>query len=126
MNSMSKTVVIDLDGVIVDFNNCENRGVCDYSKYPEEINLDRSKCPVNKMAKSYLNMIKSMDLRIIILTSRVYRERPATIRWLRKHEIPYDEIQFNKPRGFIYCDDLGYKFENWEDTLKEIERRVTV
>ena len=41
------SVCIDMDGVLVDFYNCQEK--CDYSKYPNT-DLKREKCPVMKGA----------------------------------------------------------------------------
>ena len=30
------------------------------------------------------------------------------------------EITSEKPRAFLYIDDNGYRFENWNDTLRFI------
>jgi len=120
---MFNTVVIDLDNTITDFENCPHKDKCNYSLYPDEIHLHRDLCPVNRDAKYYMESIKDLGLEIVIFTSRVTRERPATIRWLRKHRIPFDEIVFNKPRGFMYIDDLGERFDgNWEKMYKKIEK----
>ena len=39
----------------------------------------------------------------------------VTIDWLKKYDIPYDEIYFGKPWANLYIDDNGFRFKNWED-----------
>ena len=39
----------------------------------------------------------------------------VTIDWLKKYDIPYDEIYFGKPWANLYIDDNGFRFSNWED-----------
>lgn len=38
-----------------------------------------------------------------------------TIDWLKKHDVPYDEIYFGKPWANLYIDDNGFRFNNWDD-----------
>ena len=40
---------------------------------------------------------------------------PVLFEWLKKYEIPYDEIYFGKPDADVYIDDKGLKFESWKD-----------
>jgi hypothetical protein len=122
---MSKTIVVDLDGVIVDFENCPNRGICDYSGYPTSSKLKRTECKVNPSASTFLNRIRDeLGLKIVIVTSRVQSESYHTKIWLKTNNIPYDEIHFNKPRGLIYIDDLGHEFKSWSNVFKEIKKRI--
>ena len=43
--------------------------------------------------------------------------------WLEKYGLMsyINEITSEKPRAKIYIDDNGYRFENWEQTLNDIE-----
>jgi len=34
--------------------------------------------------------------------------------WLKRHNVPYDELHFGKPFADIYIDDLGYTFKGWD------------
>ena len=115
---MAKTVIIDIDGVLVDFDNCTEG--CDYSGYPHTINLRRDKCPEMDGAKEALSVFKNMGLTIILVTSRVEEERDVTVKWLEDHDLLYDSLVMGKPRGIIYIDDLAYKFTDWNETLHEV------
>lgn len=42
----------------------------------------------------------------------------SLIEWLKKWEIPFDEILFGKPHVECYIDDKGYRFDNWKNTYK--------
>ena len=80
-NDMSKTIVVDLDGVIVDFKNCKEN--CDYTNYPDDLSgLDRTKCPVDPEAKNTLFEIIKKGYIVIIHTGRVEAERDVTKEWL--------------------------------------------
>lgn len=120
---MFNTVVIDLDGVISDYKTCEVG--CDYFKYPKYLEkLKRHLCPVKEGAKESLEQLKSMGIKIVIQTSRVEEEREVTEKWLKENKIPYDELKTDKPRGFVYIDDHGWLFGDWDNAMERIlERR---
>ena len=121
---MAKSIVIDLDGVITDFEHCSIG--CDYTGYPEKyLQLQRDKCPINPDAISTLKKIKSKGMRIIIYTSRILAEKKVTENWLKKNGVIYDELVFGKPRALLYCDDLAHEFKSWDNLLKEIDKRCT-
>ena len=61
-----------------------------------------------------------MGLIIILVTSRVESERAVTEKSLKKYGIQYDALIMDKPRGFIYVDDLAHRFDGWDKTLHEI------
>lgn len=119
---MAKTIVIDLDGVIADFENCKEG--CDYSGYPETYQqLKRLNCPLREGAIEFLTKIKSQGFKIIIYTSRVQQESKLTLDWLKKYKIPYDELYLDKPRGIIYIDDLAHEFKSFEEAEKCLKNR---
>lgn len=125
-NPMNDTIVIDLDGTIVDFNNCPNRGICDYTPYPDSSKLKRKECKLDEYANPFLHLIKNMGIKIVILTARVESEREVTEWWLKHNDVPYDKLVMNKPRGFMYIDDLGANFHNnWNELYTEIKQHVT-
>ncbi len=37
-----------------------------------------------------------------------------TREWLKKHDIPYDELIFGRPNAEIYICDRSIRFEDWE------------
>lgn len=121
-NEIDNTVVIDLDGTLIDIFNCKNH--CDYSQYPKNTKqLKRLECPLARNAIEVLDYLKSKNLKIIIYTGRTEKERKVTEQWLKQNTISYDELIMNKPRGFIYIDDLGYQYSNWLNAQNEILRR---
>jgi len=42
---------------------------------------------------------------IIIHTGRPSNRREVTIQWLKKYNVPYHELHFDKPRAHLYIDD---------------------
>ena len=109
---------IDFDGVIHnDFN-----GFYDGTIYGEPI-------------PGALDALKALSkhFRIIIFTAKAKPDRPLingmsgselVEQWLLKHNVLscVAEITSEKPRAFLYIDDKGYRFENWNQTLKFIEQ----
>ena len=45
-------------------------------------------------------------------------------KWLEKYKISYavEEIVHIKPNALAYVDDKGIRFENWSNTLKELNK----
>jgi hypothetical protein len=122
---MKDTICIDLDGVITDFLNCKEG--CNYKEYPRDSkNLKRELCPLNPTAPEAIRALKNLGLKIVIWTSRVEEERTETMKWLNKHEIPFDDLIMDKPRAFIYVDDLAFRFSSWTNVVANVYRmRVT-
>jgi len=85
--------------------------------------LKRDCCPVNRDASSSLKKLKEKGYHIILFTSRISAEREVTVKWLKKHDIPYDELVMDKPIAFIYIDDNAYRFRDWNTTLDDFLSR---
>jgi capsule biosynthesis phosphatase len=104
-------ICIDLDGVI-----CQ-------TKKPEQ---DYSEVKPLPGAVKKIQALKKAGHYIIISSSRhmkttggdvnqvLAKVGEVTLVWLRKHKIPYDEINFGKPYAHVYIDDKAYRFENWQ------------
>jgi len=81
-------------------------------------------------AVEYLKELKSNGHYIIIYTARnmvthnnnlgkiLAIQAPIVIDWLKKYDIPYDELLFGKPHADYFVDDKGITFTNFE-TLKK-------
>jgi len=102
-----KNLVIDLDGTLTIDSNCS---------YDEK--------PVNTEFLNQLKKYKEMGFSITILTSRNMRTYegnigkinvhtlPPILEWLKKHDVPYDEVVVGKPWcGFdgFYVDDKSIR-----------------
>lgn len=110
-------VAIDFDGVIHNFDKGWHDGTCYGEPLPGSINAIKS------LSKKY---------NIIIFTAKAKKNRPLVNgktgvelvkEWLEKYGLTdfVSEITSEKPRAKIYIDDNGYRFENWEKTLNDIE-----
>lgn len=108
-----KTLVVDIDGTI-----CS-----------APINDDYTKCAPIETVCSRLKEEHSNGTYIILYTSRNMRSfrgniglinkytNPTILNWLKKYEIPYDEIYFSKPWGFgdlNYIDDKLISLEEFQ------------
>ena len=113
----SKVVAIDFDGVIHTFDRGWNDGTCYGDPIPGAIEA------IKKLSLKY---------NIIIFTAKAKSNRPLVNgktgvelvkEWLSKYDLIdcVAEITSEKPHANIYIDDRGYRFNNWTDTLKEIE-----
>ena len=110
-------ISIDFDGVI----HNSNKGFHDGSCYGDPI--EGSIEAVKELSKKF---------RVIIFTAKAKSDRPLVdgkngIEHVREWLIKYDlfdhisEITAEKPRAFLYIDDNGLRFEDWNKTLTFIK-----
>jgi hypothetical protein len=113
INDQSNNIAIDFDGVI----HNDNLGYHDGTIYGEII--DGAKDAIIDISKNY---------KIIIFTAKAKSDRPIVNEksgkqlveeWLQKHDLLkyITEVTAEKPRAFLYIDDKGYRFQNWNNTL---------
>lgn len=110
MRSM-KRFCFDLDGTICE-NKTENETYEDVLPKPGAV--------------SYLKELREKGHYIIILTARnmathnnnlgkiIAKQGPIVIEWLKKYDIPYDELLFGKPNADYFIDDKGISFTDFE------------
>ena len=117
LNKTSKVIALDFDGVI----HNDNKGFHDGTVYGEPI--EGAIEAIKQLAEKYILIIyscKSNPNRPLIDNkngTELIKE------WLEKHNISYyiKDIVWGKPNAFIYIDDKGYHFTNWEDILNFIK-----
>lgn len=109
---------IDLDGTICHIKNSDQH-YKDVEPLPGAVD--------------YLNKLKSEGHYIIINTARnmltyqdsigkiIANQAPIVIDWLKKYNIPYDELLFGKPFADYYIDDKAVEFKNWEEINNKIK-----
>lgn len=98
---------VDFDGVIHDHEN------------PIE---GRKMGGVIKGAKEAIESLKKKRHHIIIFSARATPSGKQHIKdFLEYYKIPHDEITNVKTSSDYYIDDNGIRFNNWEDTLKQIK-----
>ncbi len=110
-------IAIDFDGVI----HKNSKGYYDGTIYDE---------PVEGSLEAIKKLYDEWD--IIIYTAKAKSDRPLVNGktgkelvwdWLTKYNIAQfiNEVTSEKPRAQIYIDDKGYRFENWNDTIKFVK-----
>jgi hypothetical protein len=115
-NSEANNIAIDFDGVIHIFDKGYYDGTCYGDPISDSLEA------IRELSKKY---------KIIIFTAKAKPNRPLVNgktgtqlveEWLDKYGVLncVSEITSEKPRAFLYIDDNGYRFENWNDTLRFI------
>jgi hypothetical protein len=111
-------IAVDFDGVLHNADKGWHDGTC----YGE---------PLDGSVESL--KILSNEYNIIIFTAKAKPDRPLVDgktglqlveEWMRKYNILefVSEITSEKPRADLYIDDNGYRFENWNETIKFINK----
>lgn len=122
----------------------------DYSEYSFIFDVDGTLCPIKKPEENYADLVPYEDMvskireykekgaRIVLFTSRTMRTykgdidlilkntAPVLEAWLKKWDIPYDEIIYGKPwpgkKGF-YVDDRTIRPEEFlSSTIEDMNR----
>jgi capsule biosynthesis phosphatase len=120
-----RVIVMDLDGTL-----CER-------KREGESYAD---VPPRREVVEQLRCYRSQGFHIVIATSRNMRTfdgnvgkintttLPVILEWLKKHDVPYDELHVGKPwqgRGGFYVDDKAIRPDEFVTlSYEEIIRRV--
>jgi 5'(3')-deoxyribonucleotidase len=116
----STVLAIDFDGVLHNADKGWGDGTCYGDPLPGSIEA------IKKLSEKY---------KIIIFTAKAKPDRPLVNgktgtelvqEWFERHNILsyIDSITSEKPRAELYIDDNGYRFENWNDTLKFVENTL--
>tara|TARA_B100000674_G_C37744748_1_gene870620 strand:+ start:500 stop:889 length:390 start_codon:yes stop_codon:yes gene_type:complete len=117
-----KNLSIDFDGVI----HNSDKGFYDGTCYGEPI--DGAIDSIKKLSKKF---------KIIIFTAKAKSDRPLingktgtehVKNWLTRYGlIEYiSEITSEKPRACLYIDDNALRFENWNQTIHFIDKKINI
>ena len=103
-------ICIDLDGVIADFKK-EGQTYVDV----ELIEGAKEKVKALKKNGHYIILYSARHMKTCNGNTGLVMAKVGhiTLNWLKKHNIPYDEIHFGKPWADVYIDDNALRFENW-------------
>lgn len=93
-------VCFDLDGVIA-------HGTVE-DVYSDEAGWAYEHCEAIRSTIQTMHCLRRDGVEIYIHTARWEEDRPKTIDWLQKHNVPYDNISFGKPHADLYIDDKNY------------------
>ena len=123
-NVIPKTIVMDLDGTICSI---------------KEANQSYSDVHIVAPVIEKMKELKRRGYRIVIHTARQMRTHnhnvgailasvgEETMRWLRTHGVPFDEIVFGKPwgRGVLYIDDRALRPTEFVSmTIEDLEHLI--
>jgi 5'(3')-deoxyribonucleotidase len=115
-----QNLAIDFDGVIHNADKGWYDGTCYGDPIPGALEA------IKELSKKY---------NIVIFTAKCKPDRPwvngktgveLVHEWLEKYEV-WDyvySLTAEKPRAELYIDDNGYRFENWDDTLKFVNKKL--
>lgn len=102
-------LAIDFDGVIHDYKNpVEGRRMGE---------------PIDG-AKESLHGLKAVGHELVIHTVKASSLGgvKAVSDWLDYYEIPFDYVVAIKPNADVYIDDKAIRFNDWAQTLAEVEK----
>jgi hypothetical protein len=101
-------IIIDLDGTIC----------------TEEKMFSRSLAkPIKKSIESVNSLFKAGHT-IIIYSARNWIEYEMTLNWLLIHKVKFHQLIMGKPQGDVWIDDRAIAFDNWENTLSILEKKL--
>lgn len=115
-----QNLAIDFDGVIHNADKGWHDGTCYGDPIPGALEA------IKELSKKY---------NIIIFTAKCKPDRPwvdgktgvdLVYEWLVKYEVweCIHSLTAEKPRAELYIDDNGYRFENWNNTLEFINKKL--
>jgi len=102
-----KVVLFDLDGTLTK-NTCWTEKEC------------LNAIPNKKMIE--LEREIARDHFVVIWTARKDHLLSATVKWLRKHDIPFQAISNNKTSCDIAIDDRTYNVNDVKNFLKDLNK----
>ncbi|MEK6884869.1 MAG: hypothetical protein AABY22_34880 [Nanoarchaeota archaeon] len=103
MKEVSKTICIDFDGVIHQYNRPSFRGL------PPDPPVDGVKEALDKLQK--------LGFEIVIYSAREKNQKKFIKKWLKLYEIKYNKLILGKPKAVMYIDDRALRFMSWKDIL---------
>lgn len=100
-----RTLIIDFDGTLAESGEYDPT-VTFYAPGPP--NVEVCQAVRNAALEGY---------EILVWTARPWSHKPALIKWLADHQIPYETIVMGKPLGFI-VDDRSISIKDFVETHK--------
>jgi capsule biosynthesis phosphatase len=105
-------ICIDLDGVIASFKE-GGQTYADVQPIPGAVDkLKALKAHGHRIILCTARHMKTCEGNVGLVVARIGQ---ITLDWLRRHEIPYDEIHFGKPWADVYIDDNAMRFRQWSE-----------
>jgi hydroxymethylpyrimidine pyrophosphatase-like HAD family hydrolase len=99
---MSKRVVVDLDGTILQ----------------ERPTFERSLTVPMLHAVESLQQLSAKGYHITVYTARSWAEYDMTLAQLHMFRIPFDLLLCGKPIADVWIDDRAMRFTTWKDVME--------
>lgn len=64
-----------------------------------------------------LNTARNMETFSANVGKIVAVQGPILFEWLKKYDVPYDEVYFGKPSADFYVDDKAIRMNEWKDFI---------
>lgn len=128
---MVKTVIVDIDNTLWDFAtvlyeklkkvNSELPEVSEWHCWDfwkpyisrkdfyfaiNEIHREQDKYGVFADAKDFLDYLKSKNYNIVIASQRELRSKQATLNWLQKHKLLFDELHLLSDKSVLFNNNV--------------------
>ena len=88
---MTRAVIVDLDGTLVDVGAIEHLVSGPEKDYPA-FHAASADAPANAQVVSAVRAAHAAGLAVLVVTSREFVWRDLTLDWLVAHDVPYDEL----------------------------------
>ena len=115
---MNKIVIFDLDGTLALIDNRRNISMVD-GKRDWDIFFDPKNIDMDLPNQTVIDMARMIDLtdkfQIFILSGRSDRTKDATLDWLDKHNVPFDDL-IMRPKQHHFMPDNQLK-QMWLDDI---------
>jgi capsule biosynthesis phosphatase len=123
----TQTIVIDIDHTICIPNLSEKNTYERYAKAE----------PIHEMIGA-IRIAKKKGHKIVLFTARrmqtfdgninkvIEDVAEITFQWLKKHEVPFDELQFGKPNAVYYVDDKSLRPDEFVRIMKEVKNEDSI
>ena len=105
-------ICVDLDGVVA---RLRVNGESYSNVQPVEGAIEKLKALKSHGHYIILNTARHMKSCEANVGLVVARQGKATLDWLERHGVPYDEIYFGKPWADVYLDDNAQRFNSWDE-----------
>ncbi len=117
MSTKQYRICIDLDGTLCE-NKVEGETYLDVLPKPGAV----AAVQAWKFAGHYIIIYsaRNMVTHNNNLGRIIAHQSPIVVEWLKKHQIPYDELWFGKPLADFYIDDKAIEFTTWKQTTTKI------
>ena len=113
---LPKAVWVDIDGTIASMKNC-GRGPFDWHRVGEDD-------PIQHVI-DVVHALRDARYKIVIMSGRDEVSREATIEWLNKHKIPFDDL-FMRPAGSQEKDNKIKHDLFWEHVAPKYDIRFAL